>query len=134
MPPTDALFIIAVWVLTGMGFGMLSTAYGACRRTYRIQPGAREFLDWFWFVLVGMAFLVMLFWTEWGTFRLWSIAFVLLGYGLWSWLAAPVVLGALLVVAHAEARAVYYALTPVRAAFRLVRRLQDKLRKPSKKE
>ncbi|NMP21501.1 hypothetical protein [Sulfobacillus harzensis] len=133
MPPNDAFFIIAVWILTGMGFGMLSTAYGACRITYRMQVGVREFLDWFWFVLVGMAFVVMLFWTEWGTFRIWSIAFVLVGYGLWTWLAAPVVMGALLLVAHVEARAVYYTLAPVRGLIRLFQRLQDKLRKPPKK-
>lgn len=134
MNPNDAVFIIAVWVLAGMGIGMLATAYGACRKTYRMVLGARQFLDWFWFVLVGLGFLVMLFWTEWGTFRFWSVVFVLMGYGLWSWLAAPVVLNALLVVTHAEARLFYYALSPGRRLVGLLKRLHRRPPKPPKKE
>lgn len=134
MAPNDALFIIAVWILTGMGFGMLATAYGACRQTYRVYRGLREFLDWFWFVLVGIAFLVMLFWTEWGTFRLWSLAFVLVGYGLWSWLAAPVVLGALVAVTYAEARLVHYTLWPGRRLVRWAKQIRWRRPKPPKKE
>ncbi|MCL5116218.1 MAG: hypothetical protein M1272_03605 [Firmicutes bacterium] len=130
----DALFIIAVWILTGMGFGMLATAYGACRRTYRFPVGVGEILDWLWFVVAGAGFLVMLFWTEWGMFRVSSILFVLIGYGLWSWLAAPVVLGMFLVMGHAQARVAHYALVPGRWVFGGLKRQLQRRKKPPPKE
>ncbi len=130
----EALYVIAVWILTGMGFGMLATGYGACRKTYHVYSGLREFLDWFWFMLAAAAFLVVIFWTEWGTLRIWSVAFVLVGYGLWSWLAAPMVLPALIWVTGGQARLVYYSLLPGKWLRRTVVRVVTKRRKPPKKE
>lgn len=123
----NAYFVMAVWTLTGMVFGLLSTGYGACRRTYRFFVGVGEFLDWFWFVLAAAVYLVMIFWTEWGTFRIWSIGFILLGYGLWSWLAAPTMLQIFLWVGHGQARAVHMALAPWRRTLRLVTWVARKL-------
>lgn len=130
----DALYIIAVWILAGMSFGMLATGYGACRQIYRLWPGFRELLDWLWFVVVGGAFIVILFWTEWGTFRLWSLVFVMIGYGLWTWLAAPVMLGMLLAVGHAEARVIHQVLAPERWLIRVVESRYSRIKKRPPKE
>lgn len=130
----NAVYIIAVWLLAGMALGLLSTSYGVLRKTYRLLPGTAEFLDWFWFVLAACLFLVMAFWTEWGTFRTWAVVFLLLGYLLWSWLAAPVVLVVLGWCAHGQARFVHYLIVPIVAAARFVRRRFRTVGKPPKKE
>ena len=130
----NALYIILVWVLTGMGFGLFSTAYGACRRTYRQIPGLTPFLDWFWFILAAVLFLVMAFWAEWGMFRIWAVVFILMGYGLWSWLAAPVVLGAFSLALYGQARLIYYILYPGRFVLRFAQSQARRMKKPPKKE
>lgn len=130
----NPLYIIAVWIITGMGLGFLATAYGACRRTYRVLPGVGQFLDWFWFVLASAAFLIVAFWTEWGTFRVWAVAFILVGYGLWAWLAAPLVLGALSLALYGQARLTHYILVPGFVAARFVRRRVRHAKKPPRKE
>lgn len=113
---------------------MLATGYGACRKTYHFYDGLREFLDWFWFMVAAIAFLVVIFWTEWGTLRIWSVAFVLVGYGLWSWLAAPVVLAALVWTTRGQARLVHYSLMPGKWLWRVASRTLQQRRKPPKKE
>lgn len=130
----NALYIIAVWVLTGMAFGMLSTSYGACRQTHRRIAGIGELLDWSWFMLAAVIFLVILFWTEWGMFRVWSIVFVLIGYWLWSWLAAPLIFGMFVFLGHGQARLLYYALTPGRWLMRAAWVRIKPRGKPPKKE
>lgn len=131
---SDALLIIAIWILTGMGLGLFATGYGACRKVYRLVPGSSELFDWLWFLLAAMGFLIILFWTEWGDFRIWSVGFVMVGYGLWTWLAAPVVLQALVSIARAEARMVHYALAPGRWFRGFVRQRIRKSKKPPRKE
>lgn len=129
-----ALYVIDVWTLLGMGFGFMATSYGACRKTYRMPSGIGHFLDWFWWVLAAAAFLVAAFWTEWGIFRVWSVAFILIGYLLWSWLAAPLMLALLFFVTRGQARVVHFLLWPlVQGATIAVRRFPLS-RKPPKKE
>lgn len=118
----DALWIIAVWVLSGIGFGLLSTTYGAFRSQWRVLPGIRDALDWMFFVVLGMLYVVVLFWTDWGMFRVWSILAILLGYGLWTWLAAPPVLKVLSFVIHWEARGVYFLTFPFSKAQKTLRK------------
>ena len=52
MYPT-ALWILDVWVLTGVAIGLLATIYGAFRSQWHILAGIVEFLDWFFFCGVG---------------------------------------------------------------------------------
>ncbi len=85
-------------------------------------PGVSEALDWLFFIGVAVIYLLMLFWSDWGSLKIWSIVGVLVGYGLWAWLAAPFVFGVLSFVAHVEARAVYYVSFPVRQLSRRVTR------------
>jgi hypothetical protein len=40
---------------------------------------------------VGLVFLAVAFWVDWGFFRVWSLAGLGLGYALWAGLAAPAV-------------------------------------------
>jgi hypothetical protein len=131
---SDAAYIIAVWTLTGMALGLLSTLYGACRKTFRFWPGTGEFLDWLWFVLAAALFVVVAFWTEWGAFRVWSIVFVLVGYLIWAWLAAPLTLFVVSAAAYGQARLVHYLTVPPIAAARLVKRLWPSRKLPPPKE
>lgn len=112
--------MMAIWVLTGMTIGLWATAYGACRSQWRIWPGLAELLDWGFFIAVAILYVLMLFWSDWGIVRVWSLVGVALGYGLWAWLAAPFMFGVLSFVAHVEARAVYYMTLPVRRISRRV--------------
>ncbi len=131
---SDALYIIAVWLVVGMSFGLLSTAYGACRKVYRPWLGIWHFFDWFWFVLAGGTFVVVLFWTEWGMFRIWTVVFVLFGYLLWGWLAAPLMLEALSFLGWLQARAVHYLCIPGLTVARVVKNYTQALKNPPPKE
>lgn len=127
---SEALYIIAVWALAGMGMGLMATAYGACRKIYRLWPGVGEFLDWFWFVIAAAFFLIVGFWTEWGVFRVWAVVFVLIGYLVWSWLAAPLVLSVLSAVAYGQARLAHYTLWPFWRIAIFVKSRDQKMKKP----
>lgn len=129
----DALFMLTCWMLTGMALGFLSTFYGACRSQVRMWPGLRDALDWLWFVVAAILFLLVLFWTDWGVFKVWSIAWVALGYLVWSWLAAPLVFGVLVVFAHAEARTVHWLLRPWMTMGRRGRRMWQGISRNRKK-
>ena len=115
-----SLEMVVIWTLTGISIGFMATAYGACRSQWRIWPGLREVLDWLFFIVVAILYLLMLLWSDWGVLKIWSIVGVLVGYGLWAWLAAPFVFGVLSFVAHVQARAVYYVTLPVRQLSRRV--------------
>ncbi len=115
------LELLAIWILTGMGIGLLATALGACRSQWHMWLGMREVLDWLFFVGVAIFYLLMLFWSDWGVLKIWSIAGVLLGYGLWAWLAAPLVFGVLSFAIHVQVRAVNYVMRPVRQLARPIR-------------
>lgn len=114
--------MMAIWVLTGMTIGLWATVYGACRSQWRIWPGLAELLDWVFFIAVAILYVLMLFWSDWGIVRVWSLVGIALGYGLWAWLAAPFMFGVLSFVVHVEARAVYYMTLPVRRISRRVAR------------
>ena len=129
-----ALYVIAVWLLVGMGFGLLATIYGAFRKVYRLLPGVGEFLDWFWFVLAAGVFVVVSFWTEWGIFRVWTIVFVLVGYFLWSWLASSLALAALSFLFWLQARAVHYLCMPASFIVRRTQHYIGALRNPPQKQ
>lgn len=128
-----SLYIIAVWTLMGFGLGLLSTSYGACRKVYRFWPGAAEFLDWFWFVMAAGIFLVVGFWVEWGTFRIWAVVFIIVGYLLWGGLAAPLALSLLSAAAWGQARALHHALRPFRTSIGRVKRYVLSKKKPPEK-
>ncbi|PSR21564.1 MAG: hypothetical protein C7B45_10155 [Sulfobacillus acidophilus] len=125
----QALDIIAVWILLGFGLGFLSTLYGACRQSYRIHWGLDHFFDWLWFVLAAIGYVGVSFWTEWGTFRIWSIVLILTGYGVWSWLAAPLVFTLVSAMTYGQARLVYYATLPGQRLWKRVRRWPWRQRK-----
>ena len=133
-PALDALYVMAVWLMVGMSFGFFATVYGALRRVYHFWPGVGEFFDWLWFVLAGALFVTVLFWTEWGIFRIWTVAFVLLGYLLWTWLASPLTLGALSFFFRLQARAFHYGYVPVLTVARFVKRSGAHWRNPPPKE
>jgi hypothetical protein len=127
---SSALTIISTWILTGVAFGLLSTIYGACRAVYRIWPGLREFLDWFWFVVAAVVYLLVIFWSEWGVFRIWSLLFLLLGFLVWNGLGAPWAFPLLVAIARRQARLVHYALWPGVRAVRAVRYYFRRRQKP----
>ncbi len=121
MYPT-ALWILDVWVLTGVAIGMLATIYGAFRSQWHILAGIREFFDWFFFVILAIGYLVILFWTQWSMFNIWSLVAILVGYGLWVWLAAPLVFPGLAFLVYVQARGFYYFTWPMRTGIHWIQR------------
>jgi hypothetical protein len=130
----QALYIIAVWILLGIGLGFLSTLYGACRKSYHLLWGLDHFLDWLWFVVAAIGYVGVSFWTEWGTFRIWSIVLILTGYGIWAGLAAPLILTLASAMTYGQARLVYYATLPVQRVWQRVGRWRGRYTKRPPKE
>lgn len=83
MATGQALLSIAVWLSAGMILGLASTIFGAARSVYQWPPVLAAWLDWLFATLVGPYVFVVLLWTIWGSFRLWAILWIFLGYGLW---------------------------------------------------
>lgn len=114
----DAGTVLAAWLLTGMGLGLLSTAYGAFRAQWHWWKILGHIMDWLWFVLAAVLILVVYLWTDWGVFHIWSLMVIGAGYALWSWLAAPAVLRALSAAIFIQARTVFYLTAPARFVLR----------------
>lgn len=108
------LATIAVWLLAGISLGFFSTLYGAMRVKWHLWRICSHFLDWLWFMIAAVFVLGIYLWTNWGTVHLWSLPIMGLGYGLWVWLAAPLVFRLVSQVLFVEARAVFYLTSPAR--------------------
>jgi hypothetical protein len=115
---TETGEVLAAWLLTGAGLGLMSTAYGAVRAEWRLWKVAGHFLDWLWFVLAAIFVLTVYIWTDWGVFHFWSLLVMSLGYGLWVALAAPVMFGVFSRLVFWQARLLFYFLAPGRIAAR----------------
>ena len=81
---------LAVWLLTGIFFGMTASIYGAMRRVYRMGI-LGHILDWVWCTAAGILAFFVLVGTNWGVFRAWLVLAIVIGYMLWAVLAGPMV-------------------------------------------
>lgn len=112
MLATDPMSLLVVWTITGMGLGFFSTIYGAWRMQFRVWKSISHMLDFLWFILAAIAIFFVLFWSDWGVFRFWSLVWMVIGYGLWAILAGPFVLGVFSFIFHIFARGGFWALWP----------------------
>lgn len=87
----ESLSNIAIWMMSGLVVGFGSTIYGALRAVYRWPLGFAHLMDWLSTALIGVYVFVLLFWTYWGSFRLWPILWMAAGYLLWVACASPMV-------------------------------------------
>lgn len=101
MATADALWSIAVMVLTGMGLGVMATAYAACRASCRFWRVLGHLSDWLWFVVAAILLVMGLVVADWGQLRLWALVALAIGFAVWMALAQPLALTLLVFVARA---------------------------------
>ncbi|MDA8194393.1 MAG: spore cortex biosynthesis protein YabQ [Thermaerobacter sp.] len=113
-----ALWLMAVWTVAGMGLGWLATCYGALLARCPAPRWMVAVCDWLWFIVAGVFVLAIVFWSDWGTFTVWVVVWLLAGYGLWSWLAAPLAYRAVSAAIDCQVRALRGWLRPLGTVFR----------------
>jgi hypothetical protein len=113
---------MALVTLAGMTLGLMATAYGAHLRAVRFRRGWHDVSDLTVPLLGAVVVVAALALSNWGEIRLWAVVGLAVGYGLWRWLAAPLVWRILVWVNRTACRLCGWAWSPMRLLGRLAAR------------
>lgn len=118
MPTLTALAILARLILAGMAVGLGLTVWDAARAAWRPPAPLAHALDAVWGLAAGLGVVAALAWVDWLVIRVWYLAAVAAGYGLWGRGARPWVLPVLETGFRWQARLTRWAAAPLRLAVR----------------